>query len=881
MTGARTLLAKVRGLMSRDRSDAALSDEIALHLELLEDEFRARGCSADEARRRARRAFGSVDRVRESARDARGFPTLDSLRRDVSFALRQLRQARSFTAAAVLTLAIGIGGTTGIFSVLDVVALRDLSYPDADRLAIVHESLPTFGPFPASAADAAFWSEHVSAFEHVAIVTGSYMNLTGSGEPERLQVGLASAGWLAMLGAQTQIGRLPADGEAQPGADDVVVLSDGLWRRRFNADPTIVGRTIALDGTPHEVIGVLDARFRAPNIRHLYTIPVPDMTMQAWKPLALSAQERPAVGGYNYPALVLLRNGVSMARARQELDAAQDQLRRAVPSKGPLSASIVALQDQMASRSRATLWLLLAATAAVLLIGCVNTTNLLSARMLARRREIAIRAAIGAGRWRLIRQVAVENVVLGALGGAAGLVIAAVIVRAIVALAPADVPRLDEVGLDARALIFAAVVSTLCGLLIGIPVAWRLATGDLRGWLVNRAVTGGARLSYAVLVVCEIGACAACVGVALLLAQSLERLAQVDKGFETGQLLTATVSLPPARYSTAEQQGAFFDAVASDLQSAPRVTGVAVTTQLPLTGTGALSALSVEGMALPTAERPSADVRSVTREYFDVVHLRLVSGRLPAPSDRDRPVAVLSAELAARGWPGQDPIGRRFRFGLNPQATVYEVIGVVSDVRGTMLDQPVTPTAYVPFPQRVRNLATVMVKVDGDPSLVAPLIRQSLRAHDPDMPIPSFRTLDEVIAGSLDARRFQLRVVGLFALLAVLLAGVGIYGVMAYSVAQQRSELGVRLALGASRGTLLLLIINRGFRRGLAGLLAAIPLGWLAAWGVRSFLYGVSPLDPQALAATAAVTLLVAVAAATVPAWRASRLEPLAALRHE
>ena len=881
MTAVRSLVARVSALLGRARRDEALSEEIECHLDMLTAEFQASGCSAEEARLRARREFGSVDRAKECTREARGFPVLESFWRDVVFALRQLRRTPSFTLAAALTLAIGIGGTTGVFSVLDVVAFRKLSYPEPDRLVVIHEGLPRFGQFPASAADAEFWSRHATSFEHMALVNPAFMNLTGAGDPERLQVGRVSPVFLSLLGARVQLGRLLRDDEAQPGADAVVVLGDALWRRRFGADAQIVGRSVVLDGVPHEVVGVLSADFKAPNIRHLFSIPVPDMVLNAWAPLALAPEDRPAIGGYSYPTLARLNAGISLQRAQQELNAVQAELLRSVPGKGDLFATVVPLQSQMASRSRPTLLLLLAATGAVLLIGCVNTINLLSARMLARRREIAVRAAIGAGRWRLVRQILVENAVLGALGGAAGVIVAVGVMRIIVSLAPADVPRLDEVALDARALLFAAVVSIGCGLLIGLPSAWRLGASDLRSWLVNRTDVAASQASYAVLVVCEIGLCAACVGVGFLLAESFRGLTFVDKGFDPGHILTASISLPPGRYETADQQAALFDAVTDDVRAMPGVAAVAVSTQLPLTGTGSLSALSVEGGTTPPAERPSADVRSVSLDYFRAVNVPLTRGRLLEPQDRNRPVAVLSEQLAARGWPGENPLGRRFRLGVNPANPVYEVVGVVGDVRGTALDQPVTPTAYVPFPQRVRGIAVLMVKTEGDPSNAAGVVRQSLRAHDPELPLPSLRTMDDVVASSLDARRFQVNVVAVFAALAVLLAGIGIYGVMAYSVAQRRAELGVRLALGANPNELLLLVIGRAIRLGVAGLVLAVPIGWLAGIAVRSFWYGVTPLDPRVFALTSVVTFLVAVAGAAVPALRASRLEPVAALRHE
>lgn len=882
MNGLRSIVARLRAFTGRTSRDAALAEEIECHLELLADEFRAQGMSGTEARARAQREFGSVAHVRDSAHDVQGFPWLESLWRDGAFALRQLRRTPSFTLAAVLTLAIGIGGTTGIFSVLDIVALRPLPFPDAERLVVIHERLPQFGPFPASAADARFWSEHATSLEQMALVGPQFANLTGHGDPERLVVGAVSPSWLPMLGGRPRLGRLFTASEANSGADSVVVLSEGLWRRRFGSNPGIVGQSIVLDGAPHEVIGVLDASFRPPDIRHLFAIPVPEMIAAAWKPLALTPAQEPAIGGYSYPVIARLRSGVTIEQTQQDLDAVQSQLLRSVPGKGDLSAVVVSLQSQLASRSQAALLMLLAATGAVLLIGCVNTANLLSARMLSRRREMAIRAAIGAGRARLLRQLLVEHTVLGLLGGCGGLLLALLMMRAVVVMAPAEIPRLNELSLDARVIGFAVAISVIAGLAIGLPSIWRVAMRDLQSSLSPRSdADSGGTASYSTLVICEIGACAACVGVAFLLAASMRELIAVDKGFDSAHLLTAELSLPGDRYDTSERKAQFMEAVAETLQQEPGITTVAASTKLPLTGTGSLSALSAVGTTLPAMERPSADVRSVTPDYFAAVTLQLRRGRLIESQDRTRAVAVLSEQLAARGWPGEDPVGRQFRLGVNPSSPLYEVIGVVNDVRGTALDQPPTPTAYVPFPQRSQNIVALMVKTERDPTGAAAGVREVLRKLDPNVPSPAFQTMDQVVSASLDARQFQLNIVAVFASLAVLLATIGVYGVMAYSVDRRRSELGVRLALGANPRSLVLDVIGRGVRLGLVGLLAAVPVGWLAGSALRSLLYGVSPFDPVALTATAAATLGVTIGAAALPAFRASRLDPMNVLRHE
>lgn len=881
MSRGPAIIARLRAFARRRTRNAALTEEIECHLTLLADEYRAQGMSDADARARARREFGGVDQVREAAHDAQGFPRLESLWRDAAFAIRQLRRTPSFTVAAILTLSVGVGGTTGIFSVLDLVAFRPLPYPTPERLVVIHERLPQFGPFPASAADARFWSEHATSLDEVALVLPQFGNLTGRGDPERLVVGYVSPSLLQMLGGRPRIGRLLNPGDAIAGADSVVVLSEGLWRRRFGADPGIVGQSIVLDGAPHEVVGVVDRSLQPPDISHLFAIPVPQMVAAVWKPLALTAAEQPAIGGYSYPVIARLRSGVSLEQAQQNLDAVQAELLRSVPGKGDLTVVVMSLQSQLASRSQAALLMLLAATAAVLLIGCVNTANLLSTRMLVRRREMAIRAAIGAGRGRLTRQLVVEHTVLGLLGGCGGLVLALLMMRAIVTLAPPDIPRLNEVALDTRVVAFAVVISVLSGLIIGMPSVWRLGVRDLRAALSPRTETDPGGRSYAVLVVCEIGTCAACVGVAMLLAASMRELYAVDKGFETAHVLTAELNLPADRYATPERKAQFILGAATELTSEPGVTLVAASTKLPLTGTGSLSALSAAGTTISAMERPSADVRSVTPEYFDAVSLRLREGRLLEASDQSRPVAVLSEQLAARAWPGEHAIGRQFRFGVNPSTQVYEVVGVVNDVRATALDQPVTPTAYVPFPQRAQGIVNLIVKTDGDSANLAGAVRNVLRNLDSNVPSPSFQTMDQVVSASLEARRFQFTVVAIFASLAVALAAIGVYGVMAYSVDRGRADLGVRLALGVNPRALVFEVMGRGVRLGIIGLLAAVPVGWLAATSLRSFLFGVSPFDPAALTATAAATLLLTVAAAAVPAIRASRLNPMNVLRHE
>jgi len=884
VSALRVLTSRFSGTMRKRRNDARLNEEIETHLNLLTAENVSRGLSPSDARLAALREFGGVELAKEQTRDERGLPFLESLVQDGRFALRQLRRNPSFAITAILTLAIGIGGTTAIFSLLDFVAIRPLPYPNADRLVAIQESLPTFGPFPVSPADADFWTEHVTSLEHLSLASSTILNLTGAGEPEPIVTGQVAPDFLRVLGAVPQFGRLFTEAEARPGHNQVLVLSDALWRRRFNADPNIIGRTITLNGAGYGVVGVLRPGFEAPNTKLLHSLPTREQTPQMWTALALTSADKPPIGRYSYAAIARLKEGASLAQAREELAVAQLNLVRSIPGKGDLKTFIVPMQEQMATRSRASLELLLIVVATVLLIGCVNIANLLMARSITRRREMSVREAVGASRGRIARQMLIENLVLSLAGGTGGLIVAYAALQAILAMAPADVPRLDAVVIDLRVLTFAAGVSMVCGFFIGLVPAWRAGRLDIHTSLKGRGegeVQAATTRIRSILVVGEIALSGAAVAVAALLLQSFGGLLNVDRGFDTDKVLTLDLNLSGLRYATPTQQAAFVDGVVGDLQQATGVTVVAVSTQLPLTGTGSLSALSVQGTTLNAPDRPSADVRSVSPDYFRALGLPLRSGRFTEPADRDRNVAVLSTQLAERGWPGQDPLGRTFRFGVNPAAVVYEVIGTVGDVRGTGLDQPTTPTAYVPYPQRNFGLVSLLVKTSGDPASLASTVRQAIRSHDPELPIPAFRTMDDVVGRSLATRRFQLQLVALFAILAALLASVGVYGVMAYSVAQRTPEMGIRLALGARRGALIGSVLREAMTLAVIGLLVAVPATILSGSFLSRYLVGVTADNPLVLSATIVIIAATALTAAAGPALRASRVDPMVALRCE
>jgi predicted permease len=879
----RTFRAKLVGSVRRARYEQPLSEEIETHLSLLAEEFEARGMPPAAARAAARREFGGVEAIKDSTRDERGFTVLASLAQDARYALRQLRRAPSFAAAAILTLGIGIGGTTAIVGVLDVVAFRPLPYPQPERLVSLQETFPTFGPFPVSAHDEEYWAAHATTFDTMALASVDAMNLTGQGEPERVIAGVVQPGFLALLGARPQIGRGLVDGDDQAGRERIVVLNDRFWRGRFNADPAIVGKTIALDGVRHEVVGVLSADFEPPDIKLLHSLPTRETRPQFWRPMVLSPEDRRPIGGYSLSCLARLREGASLAAAQTELARIQKTLVASVPGKGDLQTVVRPLQAQMASRTKDGLVLMLLAVGSVLIVGCVNIASLLVVRVLGRRHELAVREAMGAGRGRIARQLIGENLVLSALGGIAGLVVALITLRVIVWMAPADIPRLDIVGLDARVVASAAILSLFAGALLSAAASLRAPQRNLieslrvRHGSDNRPST---RRFRAALVVGEIAVGAASVAVAALLYQNFSRLLAAERGFHTERVLTLDLNLGGPRYTEPSARAAFVDGLLDDVRNMPGVVQAAVSSQLPLTGTGALSALSVDGTTLDVPSRPSADVRSVTPAFFETLGIPLRTGALLTAGDRARNVAVLSETLARQGWPDRSPIGQQFRFGANPAAVVYTVIGTVGDIRGGSLDEPFSAMAFVPFPQRSQSV-TLLARTENEPTALAAAVRAAVRQRDPEMPIQAFRTMDDVVDASVAVRRFQLQLVGFFALVAAALAGLGVYGTLTHSVLQRRSEIGVRLALGERAMAIVQRIVGEALAFATCGIAVAAALVFSANSLIRNLVATAGAWNPAPLlGAAAAITAMVLLAAA-LPALRASRVDPMSALRSE
>jgi len=868
------------------------ADEARFHIEQRIDEYVKSGMPYPQAQAKASRRLGNLTLASEQARDVDTIRWIADLGQDVRYALRQLQRDPGFALAAILTLAFGIGAITSIFSVVDTVILRPLSYADARRLVVIDEWLPSVGAIPVNARHFQEWRRTTHAFGQMALMTGVSVNVTDSGEPERLAAARVSPALFSMLGVQPQLGRGFLDSEDVPGRDHVVLISAALWQRRYGADPQVLRHAVSIDGVPHDIVGVLPSSFHFPKLSDLYPLRIVQDQPQIWKPLALRPQELAPISDFNFVSLGRLEAGVSPEQAAAELDGVQKRLSVELPKflgRPDLHAHVLPLQDRIVGRAKTGLELTLAAVGVVLLIGCVNITNLLLARLSARRRELAVRAALGAGPARLVRQMLAESLTLATFGGACGAVMAFGGIRLILALAPADLPRLDEVHLSTRSFMFTVVISTVVGLVIGISPAWQFGTTN-----PGEVVAGGTRSTAgrrtgrlrSVLVSAQVALSGVSLITAALLVQSLVNLLNVDRGFDSTHVITVDVNLASTRYPTIEKQIDFVRTAVERLRVLPGAVDVAAANMFPLAGEGSNSTLMRPGTTEPLFDGALGNIRMVNSDYFRTMGMSLQAGRLFSDLDREHQVAVVSNSVAARAWQGEDPIGKRIHFPL-PAIPDREVVGIVNDVRGVSLEAGPSLSVYLPYWQglfargQAGNGSAFAVKTTRDVMAMAPAIRAAIRSIDTELPLSTIRTMDEVVQGSVLQRRFQATLVLMFAGAAVLLASLGVSGVLSYAVTQRTTEIGIRLALGAERGAVLRLVLRQALLPVVMAVASAVPLALLAGSWLRSLLFGVSPRDPVTIGAACLVLLTAAVLAAYLPARRAANLDPLTALRHE
>jgi putative ABC transport system permease protein len=811
-----------------------------------------------------------------------------SLGSDLRYAWRAMGRNPGFSAIAIATLALGIGANTAIFSVVDGILLRPVGYGDEGRLAAIHEvesELSRYAPrIPVNAMHFLEWRKSVHAFERMAMIGGMTLNLTGAGEPEKLAAARVSASLFPMLGAGTQLGRTFLEEEDQRGHDSVVVLSNELWRRRFGSDRNIIGRKIVLDGRPYEIIGVLAASFHFPKLSQLYAMTLAAERPELWKPFAVRADELEPLGDFNFACIGRLRPSVTLKQALAELNVAQGRLARQAPEKVELGAALVPLQDQITSRSHRGLELVLAAAGMVLLIGCVNIANLLLARATGRKRELAIRSALGASARRLLMQTLVESLLLAAIGGALGVMMAYGVLGLILAHAPADLPRLDEVHMNGGVLLFSVVISLSSGLLFGLLPAFRFARTDpqeavksARGGTEGRG-SGSLRSLLAGL---EVGLSTLCLIAGGLLLHSFVNLLEADKGFGVEQVVTVNLNLPDTRYPDQPQRVRFMRSLLHSVETLPGVVSVGFSNMLPLSGEGGNNMLTLEGTEVPFSQRPIADIRGVNPEYFHTLGIGLRRGRIFEDADGERKVAVVSAVTAERLWPGQNPLGKRFKVG-DPDGPFIEVTGVAGDVKSIGLDRAPSMTVYLPYWQRrTWGGPSLAVRTSVDAAAISSSIRGVIRHLDVELPVPVFRSMEQIVDESLAQRRFQMDLVLLFAISALVLASLGIYGVISYSVALRTNEMGIRMALGARGADILTMILRQGMAPAAVGLAAGLVASLGAGRLLSGLLFGVGPMDVVTIASVVATLGTVAALASLLPARRATRVDPMTALRYE
>jgi predicted permease len=808
---------------------------------------------------------------------------LQNFWQDIRFGFRTLLRSPATSAVALLTLALGIGANTAIFSVVNGVLLQPLDFKDPDELVRIWESSPGrgFPRFSTSPPNFEDWRLQNQVFEGMfASNLGSY-NLTGGDRPESIPGAQVTPEFLSVLGVEPMLGRGILPEEGKPGGARVVVLSHGLWQRRFGSDPNVLSQRIQLDGESYAVIGVMPEGFDFPAKREI------------WVPLVWDFA--PEMRGAHFLLTIgRLKDGVTMEQALSEMKTIASRLERQYPeSNTGWTVTTMRLSDVIVEGVRPALLLLLAAVGFVLLIACANVANLLLARLASREREIAVRAALGAGRNRLVRQMLTESLVLFLVGGLLGLLFAALVNRVLLSLYSSGLPRENEVGLDGQVLLFTLALSLLTGLVFGLVPALSATSGRLYSALKEggRAVAGGARgkLIRNILVLGEVAiALVLLVGAGLLL-RSFARLRAVDPGFRPAGVLSAQLVLPEQKYGEPERQVAFTRELLERLRAIPGVKSADTTFPLPLGGNGFVLSFAVEGRPEPRpGEVPNANVRLVTPDFFQTMGTRLLQGRVFTPQDGPEavPVVIVNQTLAEKIWPGENPIGKRITYDDldDPELKWRQVVGVVADIRHGTLEQDSGSDVYWPQLQSpVGGELSVLLRTEGDPLRLAGSLREVVSAIDPDLPINHVRTMEDVVAESLSNSRFQTVLLGIFAGVALLLAAIGVYGVISYSVAQRTHEIGIRMALGARREEVLRLVIRQGMTLVLAGVAVGLVLALLLSWWlserVASYLYGGQAFDPLILVTVPLVLLAVALLANWLPARRATLVDPLVALR--
>jgi len=812
---------------------------------------------------------------------------MESLWLDVRYGFRMLVRSPSFTIVAVGVLALGIAAGTAIFSVVNAVLLRPLPYVEPDRLVLVQESLPKLYVRTGAVSAAEYWDykDHNEVFSNIACFTTQNLNLTGQGEAARIQVARVSASLFPILGVLPRLGRTFSDEEDKPGSSAVILISERLWRARFGSDDGIAGRSVKLDEQPYTIIGVMPARFQFPATDSTFSDSV-----DLWAPLAMTDEDKKRrADSFDYGVIGRLKPGVSIEQAQSDIQTIAARMQQEHPDvyKGniEIAASAIGLEQQIVTPVRTVLLVLFGAVGLVLLVGCANVANLLLARSQARVKEMAIRTAVGASSRRLIRQLLTESLLLAVLGGGLGLLLASWGVDLIVKFGPGDLPRLLEVSLDLRVLLFTFTVSVLTGVIFGLAPAIHCSRVNLNESLKETGGrSSGSRASRRMrggLIIFETAAALVLLIGAGLLIDSFIRLLRVPPGFNPEGVVVARISMPAERYPKIELGKAMYRRAIEGVGSLPGVEAVSVASNLPLADDWTIG-FRIEGDDQTTYHTSSN--AWVSNDYFRAMGIQLVAGRGFTDDDREgtAPVVVINQAFARKFWPGENPIGKRIRWG-GWGVEWLTVAGVVGDVRAASLEKEPAPASYMPIFQasRTRRNVVFIARVSGDPSSFVAAIRDRIRAVDLELPVYDVRTMNNVIAESVEQRRFAMLLISIFAGVALLLASVGLYAVMSNLVAQRTREIGVRIALGARGADVLKLVVGQGALLTLTGVALGLAVSFVLTRTMQSLLFGVSATEPLVFIAIPVLLTGTALGACLAPARRATKVDPMAALRCE
>jgi predicted permease len=883
---------RLRALFRRSVVEQELSDELRFHLEHEVEKHRKSGISEEDARRRARLAFGGQEQIKEDCREARGTSVSESVMQDVRYAARQLWANPTFATVIILTLALSIGANSAIFSVIDSVLIKPLPFPRANRIVRLFLSNATYPKFPLNPFDFRDYRTQNKSFEALAAFTRGDLQLSGGlGAPVRLNGFEITSGYFRVLGLRPELGREFDEKAELPGNDKQVILSDRLWRERFGGAQDIVGRKITLNLQPYVVVGVMPPGTAHPGNEY-HSVAYGD-DVDVWSPFTFDGNSSQR-GSHYIEGIGRLKDGVTIGQADAEINSIMTQLGRQYPnSDAGWKVLVIPLYREVVGSSQRMLWVLLGAVGMVLLIACANAANLMLARATARQRELAVRLALGAQRRRLIRQLLTESLMIALAGGALGLAMAGGGVKALVSLLPVGFPRAHEIHVNAPVFLFTFAVSALTGVIFGLIPALQASRTDPKSWLHEGGRTQSSsgkqgRLRNA-LVISEVSlACVLLIGAGLML-RSLLNLLNVNPGFAQEHVLTASLSLPYDSYKTSDAVANFYDQLTTNLSTAPGVESVGAGTDLPWTGYDEnFGGWTIEGKQPPPGEENHARYHVASPEYFRAMGIPLLRGRYFTEADKkDAPrVLIINQALASKYFPNEDAIGKRINLYGDPhpkETDWFRVAGIVGNVKDTPGSANAEPSFWwsimqQPFPFGDMSL---VVRADSDPRQLVSVVQDQVKRLNPALAVAEVRLMDQIVEGSVETPRFAFVLVGLFAGLAIVLAAIGTYGVIAYSVGQRTPEFGLRMALGARQIDVLRLVLMQAAELVLAGTALGVILALLFARVLKSLIYEVSLADPLTFVSVGLGVIAIAVLACYLPARRATKADPMDALRAE